>query len=108
MDTFAKLTGAVAAAGGVIVAGVLGVVGLSIAMVTIFALYFAWAGQLLYNWFVPTLFDFMPTIGFVETYGIMLVLTIFHRQFGANSWSSNILNPIVLVGVGYAVQRWFM
>ena len=41
------------------------------------AMYNAWAGWLIYNWFIPVTFDFMPELSFGETIGVSIVTSYF-------------------------------
>jgi len=78
-------------------------------------IYQAWAFWILWNWFVPTTFLAVPALTIWQAWGLGLVKgSLFWRvpnkgeEKGLNEWGFALLTPLILLGVGFILQRFLI
>lgn len=73
------------------------------------AVYLAFVGSTLYNWFVVPHFN-VAEMPMSVAYGIMLIGTLFRSKYKDHKadFSAILMTPALALGIGYIVKTYFM
>lgn len=77
------------------------------------ALYWAWAGTILWGWFIVPIFH-VPAISVLQMYGVVLTLSVIRPTLPTTQqqWGTMCIfvtiGPLLSLAVGHVVKSWWM
>jgi len=93
------------------VVGLLAVLGFPIAII-LSGFYFATITQILWNWFLPSVFG-LPTVTILQAWGFALVVSMFHLRLRHSEHNSSAVeyiafyvSPLFILGMGFIVKQF--